>query len=234
MRAFLDTVRAIFLKDLLTELRAKQLLPTMICLGVLIIWVFRIATESALSDSPTIAAAVLLITLLFSVILAGERAFAVEQQNSCISSLLLAPADPGDIYLAKLLVNITMLFAFEIVTVPVVLLFFKLSLARNWLVLIGVLLLANIGVCSVATLLGCVVQGTRTQSSLLSILVLAALCPLMIPVIYSLLLLFGAETGNTGTFTMVGDLKTAMGFMAAFDAIFVTVCWLLFGYVVSE
>ena len=234
MRAFLDTIRAIFLKDLITELRAKQLLPTMICLGALIVWVFRIATESASTDSSTIAAAVLLIALLFSVILAGERAFAVEQQNNCISSLLLAPVDPGDIYLAKLLVNITMLCIFEIVAVPAVFLLFKVSLARNCLVLIGVLLLANIGVCSIATLLGCAVQGTRAQSSLLTILVLAALCPMMIPAIYALLLLFGAEAGNTGTFSMVGDLKTAMGFMAAFDAIFVTVCWLLFGYVVSE
>lgn len=234
MRAFLDIIRAIFLKDLITELRAKQLLPTMICLGALIVWVFRIATQSASADSATIAAAVLLIALLFSVILAGERAFAVEQQNGCISSLLLAPVDPGDIYLAKLLVNIAMLCVFEIVTVPVVFVLFKVNLAGKWLELIAVLLLGNIGLCSVATLLGCAVQGTRAQSSLLTILVLVALCPMMMPAIFALLLLFGAEVSGAGTPAFLGSFKAAIGFMAAFDAIFVTVCWLLFGYVVSE
>ena len=237
MSGFWNSIRAIFIKDLVTELRARQILPTMICLGVLIAWTFRIATEAALVDKSVIAAAVLLIALLFSAILASERGFAVEQQNNCISSLLLATVDAGDIYIAKLLVNIVMLCAFEIVIVPAVFLLFKVNIAGKWLELIGVLILGNIGISSVGTLLGCLVQGTRAASYLLSILVMVIVMPMMIPAIFALLLLFGAieaEVVGVGTLAMVGDFKTAIGYMAAFDAIFVTVCWLLFGLVVGE
>ena len=33
---------------------------------------------------------------------------------------------------------------------------------------------------------------------------------------------------------MVGDFKTAIGYLIAFDAIFTTACWMLFGFVVQE
>ncbi len=237
MSGFWNSIRTIFIKDLVTELRAKQVLPTMIILGVLIAWVFRIATEATPVDTSVTAGAVLLLAILFSAILASERVFAVERQNDCISSLLLAPVDAGDIYIAKLLVNIAMLCIFEVVTVPVVFVLFKVNIAGRWLELIGVLLLCNIGISSVGTLLGCLVQGTRAQSALLSILLIAVLMPMIIPAIFALLLLFGAigeGVSGAGALAMVGDFKTAVGFLTAFDAIFVTVCWLLFGFVVGE
>lgn len=233
MKSFTNTIRAIFIKDLVIELRAKQVLAAMIILGVLTAWVFRISTEAAVANESAIAAGVLLVAILFSVILASERSFSVEQQNDCISSLLLAAADLGDIYIAKLLVNVVMLCIFEIIAVPTVFILFSVSLSGNWLGLIIILLLVNIGTSSVATLLASVVQGAKAQSCLLSILVMAVLIPMMIPAIFALRLLFGA-IGGTGMLTLVGDFKTAIGFLAASDAIFVVVCWLLFGFVVGE
>ena len=236
LRSFGNVIKAIFIKDIVSEFRTKQTLPAMILLGVVIVWVFRIATEAATGDKPVPAAAVI-VAILFSAILASERGFAVEQQNNCISALMLAPVDAGDIYISKLLVNITMLSAFELVAVPAVLLLFNVNASGNWLQLAVVLLLTNIGISSIGTLLGCAVQGTRTRNSVLSILMAAVLCPLMIPAIFALLLLFGSAGSKAiigGTLGMVGNFKTALGFMAAFDAIFVTVCWLLFGFVVSE
>jgi len=235
--SFGNVVRAIFVKDLVTEFRAKKVLAAMIMLGVLIAWIFRIATEASILDGSVTAAAVLLVGILFSAVLASERGFAVEQENDCISALLLGSADAGDIYIGKLLVNITLLCIFEIVSVPAVFVLFNAGVGRGWLQLIIVLLLINIGVSSVGTLLGCAVQGTRAGNSLLSILLLAILCPMMIPAIFALLLLFGAIGDNVlgiGVLALAGDFNTAIGFLAAFDAIFVTVCWLLFGFVAGE
>jgi heme exporter protein B len=232
-----DVIRAIFVKDLVTELRTKQLLPTIVCLGILIVWIFRIAAGAASIDISVAAGAVLFVAMLFSGILACEKSFAVEQENDCINSLLLAPIDAGDIYLAKLLVNIVILCFFEIVTVPVVFVLFKISVGGRWLGLIAVLLLGNIGISSVGTLLGCVVHQTRAASSLLSVLVMAVLMPMMIPAVVALLLLFGPaghQAGGVGTFGIVADFKSAVGYIAAFDAIFVTICWLLFGFVVED
>ncbi len=237
MSSFANAIKAIFIKDMVSEFRAKQVLPAMIVFGVLVAWVFRLATEGSAVDKPVIAAAVLLVALLFSVILSSERSFAVERQNDCISGLLLAPVDAGDIYIGKLLVNISMLCIFELVAVPVVFVLFRVSVNGDWLGLAVVLMLINVGISSLGTLLGCAVEGTKAANCLLSILVMAALAPLMIPAILGLLLLFGpagGEAAGAGALAMVGDFKTAVGFLAAFDAIFITVCWLLFGFVVAE
>jgi ABC-type transport system involved in cytochrome c biogenesis permease component len=237
LKSLANAIKAILIKDLLTELRAKQLLPMQLCLGLLIAWVFRIAVEAVPSDTSVTASAVLLIGVLFSAILASEKTFSVEHQNDGISALLLAPVDAGDIYIAKLLVNIIMLCIFEIVIVPVIIVLFRVSIDDRWPGLIVVLLLANVGISSIGTLMGCAVQGAKAQNSLLSILLMATLSPMMIPLIFALRLLFaatGKSANEMGTLAMASDFGTAIGFLTAFDAIFVTVCWLLFGFVVSE
>jgi heme exporter protein B len=228
-----DTIRAIFVKDLVVELRTKQLLPTQICLGILIAWIFRLATGSMSSDAPFIASAVLFTALLFSGILASDKSFAVEQENDCISSLLLATTDAGNIYIAKLLVNIALMCIFEIVTVPVVLMLFNVSIEGRWPELIIVLLLGNIGISSVGTLLGCIIHEVGATNLLLGVLVMAVLMPMMIPAVFALLLLFSPANSQT-VFSIVTEFKGAVGYMAAFDAIFVTVCWLLFGVVIKQ
>jgi len=216
-----------------TELRTKQLLPTMIVLGLLIAWIFRIITE----PGPTSAIAVLLVSLLFSAILACDKAFATETHNDCISSLLLAPVDPGDIYIAKLLVNIVWLCLFELILVPAAAVLFRLPLAVKWPQIILVLLLCNLGVSSIGTLLGAGIQQTRASMSLLSILLMAVLCPLMLPASFALQALFNTadpQPAFGASLSFIVDVNAAVGYMVAFDAIFVTVCWLLFGLVVRE
>jgi heme exporter protein B len=226
--------KAIFFKDIVTELRAKRVLPTMVVLGMLIVWILRISCEAAGGSTEIMGPAALWIAFLFAGLLAQERSFTTEQHQDCINGLLLAPVDVGTIFLAKLLVNIVVLCIFEIIIVPVVLLFFQISPSGRWLDLVIVLLLGNIGISSIGTLFSATVQ---FSSSLLSIIVLVILLPMMIPAVFALLLLFGAipeELAGTGALALVGNFKTAIGYMAAFDAVFAVACWLLFGFVVQE
>ncbi|HEG42618.1 MAG TPA: hypothetical protein ENH94_01065 [Phycisphaerales bacterium] len=237
MRYFLLSFKAIFVKDIVTELRAKQTLPTMIVLGMLIVWVLRIASEAAMDTGTVIGPVALWIAFLFAGLLAQERSFAMEQQNDCIYALLLAPVDEGTIYLSKLLVNIVMLSIFQLIMVPLVAVLFELDFAGNLPALIGVLFLGNVGLSSVGTLFSAIVQLSRTRGSLLSILVLVILMPMMIPATFALLILSGAipaDLVGTGALAFVGTLKSAIGYMVAFDAIFVTACWMLFGFAIKE
>ena len=237
MKYFWLSLKAVFVKDIVTELRAKQVLPTMIVLGMLIVWVLRIASEASIASRLVIGPIAFWIAFLFSGLLAQERSFATEQQEDCIYGLLLAPIDEGTIYLAKLFVNIIMLCVFEIIIVPIVLVAFELKVGDNWMALIGVLLLGNIAISSVGTLFSAIVQLCRTRGALLSILVLVVLTPMMIPATFSLLLVFGAipaELVGTGALAFVGSFEAAVGYMIAFDAVFVVACWLLFGFAVKE
>ena len=237
MKYFWLSFKAIFIKDIVTELRAKQVLPTMIVMGILIIWILRIASEAASASIVIIGPVSLWIALLFSGLMAQERSFATEQEQDCICGLLLAPVDEGTIYLSKLFVNIVMLCIFELIIVPIVVVAFHLDITANWPVLVGVLLLGNIGLSSVGTLFSAMVQLTRTRGSLLSILVLVILMPMMIPATFALLALFdaaGAQVAGTGALALVGSIKAAVGYMVAFDAVFVVVCWLLFPFAIKE
>ena len=234
MRHFLLSFKAVFVKDVITELRTKQTLPTMIVLGMLIVWILRIASEILSSGTEVMGVAALWVAFLFSGLLAQERSFATEQKQGCIYGLLLAPIDVGTIYLVKLLVNVVMLSIFEIIIVPFVCLAFRLSVGDRWPALIGVLLLGNLGISSVGTLFSAVVQLTST---ILSVLVLVILMPMMVPATFVLLVLFGVvdpELIGSGALAFVGTFGSAVGYMIAFDAIFVVTCWLLFGFVVKE
>jgi len=234
LKYFWLSFKAIFVKDIVTELRAKQVLPTMIVLGMLIVWILRIACEAAPASTAIIGPAALWIAFLFSGILAQERSFAAEQHQDCIYGLLLAPVDVGTIFLAKLLVSVVILCIFEIIIVPVVLLLFRLNPSNRLFDLILVLLLGNIGISAIGTLFSAVVH---FSGSLLSIVVLVVLLPMMIPATFALLFLFGAipeHLAGSGALAFVGGFKTAVGYMVAFDAVFTVACWLLFGFAVKE
>jgi len=236
MKYFWLSLKAIFIKDIVTELRAKQVLPTMIVLGMLIVWVLRMASEAVLQSEAVIGPVALWIAFLFAGLLVQERSFATEQQQDCIYALLLAPVDEGTIYLAKLFVNVVLLCIFEIIIVPVVIVAFRLNV-NNWPALIGVLLLGNFAISSVGTLFSAIVQLSRARGALLSILVLVILMPIMIPATFALLLVFGAippEMAGTGALAFVGTFGSAVGYMIIFDAVFVVACWLLFGFAIKE
>ena len=130
-----------------------------------------------------------------------------------------------------------MLTIFEVIVVPIVMVSFDLHVAGGWRWLVIVLLLGNVGISSVGTLFSAAVQLTRTRGSLLSIVVLVILMPMMIPASFALLVLFGAmpdHVAGSSSFAFVGSLRAAVGYMLAFDAVFVVACWLLFGVVVEE
>lgn len=237
MSYFSNNFTAILVKDIITELRAKQLLPTMIVLAMLIIWIMRIVAEAASINPAAAAPAALWIALLFAGLLAQERSFEAETRQDCIAALLLAPVDPGTIYFAKFCVNLIMLGIFEIVIVPLLLFVFDVAPAGRWIELITVLVLGNIAISAIGTLFSAIVQLSRSPGPLLSILVFAILMPLIIPAASAILLLFADATEKLpagGTVTFVGNFKTAVGYMLSFDALFTVVSWLLFPFVVRD
>ena len=87
MKYFYQSFKAIFVKDIVTELRAKQTLPTMVVLGMLIVWILRIASEALSAEASVMGVAALWVAFLFSGLLAQERSFATEQQQDCIYGL---------------------------------------------------------------------------------------------------------------------------------------------------
>jgi len=228
----INIIKAIFVKDIINELRSKQTFASMVVLSIIIAWIFRLAASVVESGSEAMAAAVIMISIVFSSILCCERSFAVEHDDGCMDGLLSASVDRGNIYIGKLLFNVAMLCIFDCIMVPVVCVCFNLMPAGNLLKLIIILLLVNVGISAIGTLLGSIVMSIKGRSSVLSILIMALIMPVMIPAISGLLMVL-SPGADGGMFASGQSFNQIAGMLAAYDAIFVTVCWLIFGFTVG-
>ncbi len=230
-------------KDLFYEFRTKQLLPTIVMLGIMICWIFRLAADflatGSTNDSylPITASVPLLISTLFAGILVCERNFMIEKENDCFAALAAATSDISGIYIAKLLTNTFVLCLFDVFLVLAIWLLFDIPILNSLTVLILTLLLFNLAVTGTGTLFAGATINIRMSNFLLSIVVMSTLLAAVIPAVASLARAFTYENVMTGPNTLlslIGNTKKAIGFLAAFDVIFITASWLLFEYIVED
>ena len=215
-------MRAIVWKDLVLEARRPETVLSLLVLGLLVLVIFAFAVDLPEASDSRLAPGILWIAIVFSGTLALGRAFAIERENGCMSGLLLAPIDRGTIFLAKLVVNVAVLAAFEVVLVPFFSVLFDAPLAGNVLELAVVLAAGTIGLAAVGTLFALAALATRARELMLPLLVLPLQIPLLIAAVEATDLVLG------------GQPLLALGawgnLLVAFDVLFVTVGWLSFEY----
>ncbi len=216
--SYLSDVAALTRKDLLLELRAKETVPAMLLFVVAALTIFHFAVPFA-SDAPAgsnhrVALGLLWTALLFTALLGLTRAFVPEREQGMLDALVLAPSDRSAIWLAKSLSVLAFLGLAELVAVPAFGLFFH---GVGWHT-VAAILLADIGICTVGTLLGAMAVAGRARELLLPLLFL----PLAIPIV----------VGGVGA--SIDARPKYLEFLALYDAIFVLLSWAAFEYVVSE
>jgi heme exporter protein B len=155
-----------------------------------------------------------------------SRVFAREKENGCIASLLLSPVTPGEIFIAKTVVNFAMMSISELVLVPAFYVFFGSSLSANLLGLLPVICLVNLGFSTVGTLVSAISAGTRRNEVLLPIL----LFPLVLPLTVLAVKATSGVLAARPYADIVGQLET----MSAFGLIFCAAGYLLFSFAIRE
>lgn len=225
MGTFVSQVLAIAGKDLRLELRSRERLTSMLVFAVLVAVVFNFALDPAVRAG-AVAGAMLWVTILFTGLLGLGRSFLLEREQDALTGLLLAPVDRSALYLGKLLANVTILAASEVVIVPVFALFFQLELGRAPGGIALIVILASIGFMALGTLFSAISGSTRMGDTLLPVL----LFPLLLPVV-----IFAASATQRlllgRPFAEVGGSVRMLG---AFDIVFLVVCALLFGAAIEE
>jgi ABC-type Na+ efflux pump permease subunit len=134
--SWLRLVALIAAKDLRVEVRSKTALLSSLVFAALVLVVFNFARDATLVSSAVLAPSVLWITIAFAAVIALNRAFNLERENSSLSGLLLAPIPRGVIYAGKFLANLAFVAVVELVTLPLFVLFFNVDI---WHVLGGLL-----------------------------------------------------------------------------------------------
>lgn len=217
---------ALLWKDLLLETRRKETLISLFVIGVLILLVFAFSLHVPPSESLTVVPGILWAAIVFSAMLGMGRTFLMERENGCLTALLLAPIDRGSLFLAKFLVNLTLLLIFEALLLPAFGLFFNQDLLAPLPALALVLAGGTVGLAAAGTLFALVALHTTTRELMLPLLVLPLQMPLLIAAV------------KCTEVVMRGQPLSAAGgwgnILLGFDVLFLTAGWLAFEYIAVE
>jgi len=224
MSRMFASVFAIFWKDVLSEIRTKEIVTAVLVFALLVLVIFNFAFDAASGTTARIAPGILWVAFTFAGILGLNRVFAVEKENSSLAGLRLCPVDRMVIFWGKLAGSFTFMLVIAAVITPIFLVLFNLPLFLPRLALI--IVLATLGFTSVGTLFSALAMNIRARDIMLPILFL----PLVVPVI------IGAV--ETTTCVLAGgpwsDMLTWLEIMIAFDIIYLVVATLMFEFVIEE
>ena len=98
---FLHKILAIVHKDIIAELRTKEMFSSMFVFALLVIVIFNFAFELRVANIRQVAPGVLWVTFTFAGILGLNRSFILEKDRGCLEGLLLAPVDRSASILAR-------------------------------------------------------------------------------------------------------------------------------------
>ena len=217
-------VFTIFWKDILTELRTREIIISVLVFALLVLVIFSFAFGTGVDVTEMAAPGILWVALTFGGVIGLNRTFALEKENSRLEGLMLCPVDRAVIYWGKLAGSFTFMLALAVVVTPIFLALFNLPVFLPRLVL--VIVLALIGFAAVGTLFSALAVNTRARDIMLPILFL----PVVVPVIVSAV----KATAPVLTGAPWADMSTWLQILAAFDIIYLVAGTIVFEYVIEE
>jgi heme exporter protein B len=227
MSGFLATVWLVTRKDLVIEVRSREIVYTTLFFAVSSVLVFAFGFVREGRPLGDAAAGILWIAIAFSGTLALGRAFERERQSETLRALMMAPVDRPALYVGKLLGVLILLAAVEAVIVPLIALMFQAQLFAYPFMMAGLLVTGTIGFAAVGTLFAAMLVRARSRDVLLPVL----LYPITIPVI------IGGVRGTAALLQTDVDLPMArswLAMLAFFDVVFITLALWTFEPVMTD
>ena len=224
MREVLGPVFILAWKDILLEIRTRDIVISVVVFAVLVVVVFNFALNVSPGLVNDLAPGILWVAFVFAGILAMNRAFVLEKDRGSLEGLLLTPVSRDAIYFGKMLGTLLFMIVVEAVLLPIFGVLFNFSAFSPGLIL--AIVLATIGFATVGTLFSAIAVHTRSREIMLPVLFL----PIIVPVIIGAV---EASAGSINGDSIIG-VGRWMGLIAVFDALYLIVCPWLFGLVVEE
>ncbi len=221
---FFRQLYAILNKELAVEWRTREAVSAMLVFGLLVLVIFNFAFDLQGVDIRVLGPGILWIAFCFSGILGLGRSFARERDKGSMEGMLLAPVDRGAIFLGKAIANFLFILVMETVTLPLFVVLFNVPL--EWFPLVGYILLGTVGFSAIGTLLSAIAASTRMREVMLPVLLFPVLVPLLVA---SVKITQGALQNLP-----FSDYQGWFNLLIAYDAIFLTVAYLVFEFVVEE
>lgn len=171
--------RLIAAKDLRVELRSRVGVGQIAPFALLVLVLFGFALDADTKALRTFTGGLFWVTVLFSAVLAIQRAFAIEAHDGNRDALRLSGMEPAAIFLGKAIALAVQLLALEAVLGVGVAILYGPAVDAP-LLLVATAVVATVGVAAAGTLYGVLAAGLRVRETILPILLLPVLAPVLI------------------------------------------------------
>jgi heme exporter protein B len=222
---FFNIVKWIAWKDLISEIRSRETISSMLFFALVVILIFSFSFSMDLKAAGELMPGLIWVAFAFSGILGLGKSFTVELQNDCLEALRMSPAPAGAVYLGKLAGNLIFMLIVEVILFPLFVIFFNLDVVENLSVLLLIFLAGTIGLSSLGTLFSAMTVQIRAREVMLPVLLL----PLAVPV------MIGSVEATRGALS--GDpyslYRNWVELLIVFDVIFTVVSFWLFDFIMD-
>ena len=226
MRDYLGVVWAIVVKDATVEWRTKTAFMSAVVFAILVLSILYFARDPTAVSSMDIAPGALWVTFTFAAMVGLNRAFLLERENQAIDGMLLTPVPRTAIFVGKMTGNLLFVGFVELISVPLFVLFYNVSLAGRLPQLLAVTAMATVAFVAVGTLLSAMVVRTRFAELMLPILLLPYLIPPVVGAVQLTSRILAARPASE----LMGWFKL----LAAFDIVFCVLAILLYEATLDE
>ena len=216
---FLRSLYLLVKKDLLVELRTREMLLSMLLFSLLLVVLFSFAFYTDQERAKVYAPGILWITVLFAGTLGFNRLFDREMEEGALDALFLSGIGVRAVFVSKALAHLGFTLLMELLTVPLLIVFFDLEVSSPGLLALS-LFLGTVGFSFVGTLFAALLVGARMRDVLLPVVIY----PLVVPV-----LIAGVKSSSSilvdGPFS---ETWSWLQFMVGFDLLYVAMSTWMF------
>ena len=224
MMRFVEPIAVLLWKDILLELRSRDLIVSVLVFGLVVVVVFNFALNATPQQTTSVAPGILWVAFAFAGVLAMNRAFVREKEDGGLEGLLLAPISRDAIFLGKAAASFLFMLLVEAVLLPIFAGLLSFSALSFTLVL--TIVLATLGFALVGTLFSAIAVQTRSREILLPVLFFPVILPVLVGAVEATKQAIGGQT-------IVG-LGHWLPLLGAFDALFLVIGPWVFSMVVEE
>jgi heme exporter protein B len=206
-------------KDLLVELRTREMLLSMVLFSLLLVVLFSFAFYTDQERARVYAPGILWITVIFAGTLGFNRLFDREIEDGALDALFMSGAGLRVVFVAKALSHLVFTLLMELLTVPLLIVFFDLEVTTPGLLALS-LFLGTVGFSFVGTLFAALLVGARMRDVLLPVVIYPLVVPVLIAGVKSTSgILVDAPFKETGSW---------LQFMLGFDILYVAMSTWMF------
>ena len=183
MNTVFRDVKTMVWKDIVAEVRNKDIVTSILTFAILILVIFNFALRLTPQTILSLAPGILWITFIFSGILGLTRLFVLEQENDTINGILLSPVSRENIYLSKVISTFIFISASELIIIPLFSVLFNVPLFD--FLIFGVILLTTIGFSSIGTFFSAIATNTKSREIMMPMLFVPIVVPIIIAAVIS-------------------------------------------------